>query len=264
MALDIKTEIGNIKNFYAEDPRQSTFNLLLLGESGTGKTFASRTCRRPVHIDSFDPGGTKCVREYIEKGDIVADTQWESEEPLTPTEFSRWKNTFKQRKDGGYFNHFGTYILDSATTWSEAIMNYILKKSGLAGEAPRFTKDYTPQKIAIRNHIYSMLSLPCDFILTGHLKLVEDPDKGSIFRFMTTGQGAVTIPLLFDEIYIATAKGKADRTNYSFLTQSTELYMARSRLAGEGKLSKYEDPDIKKILKKAGLPTKDKPKLEDL
>lgn len=258
MPLDIKAEIKTIREQYEKDPRQSTFNCLLLGESGTGKSFIARTCRKPVHIDSFDPGGTKNLREWIKKGEIIADTQWESEEPLNPGEFKKWRRTFEHRRKEGYFNAMGTYMLDSATTWSEAIMNAVLKESGIAGEPPRFTKDYQPQKVQIRNYIYEMLKLPCDFILTGHLRAIEDPDKGTIFRFMTTGQGMVTIPLLFDEIWVLDTKESSSGTDYILLTQRTKFHLARSRLAAGGKLDKVEKPDIKYLLKKAGLPTSDK------
>lgn len=261
MTLDIVAEVGKIREYYENDPKQGTFNALVLGESGTGKTFLTRTCRRPIHVDSFDPGGTKCLSDLIQQGHIVADTRWESEDPLKPAEFKKWKKEFEYRRTNGYFNHFGTYVLDSATTWSDAIMNFILSKAGIAGEAPRYTHDYTPQKIQIRNYIFQMCSLHCDFILTGHLRLVEDPDKGTIFRFMTTGQGMVTIPLLFDEIYVMTTKEKSSGIEYGLLTQPTRLHMARSRLSKNGLLDPVEKPDIKAILKKAGLPYEDKPSL---
>ena len=258
MPLDIKTEISKIKEFYKNDVKQNSFNLLLLGESGSGKTFLSRTARKPVHIDSFDIGGTKCVEKWIDKGEIYADTQWESEDPLKPSEFKKWKKEFEYRLTGGYFNYFGTYWLSSGTSWSDAVMNYVLAKAGLAGEAPRFTKDYTPQKVMIRNYITKMLSLPCDFVFEGHLKLVEDPDKGTVFRFMTTGQGMVTIPLLFDEIYVTSPKETSNGIEYRLLTKSTGTYLARSRLSADGLLDTYEKPDIKHILKKVGRDYKDK------
>ena len=258
MPLDIKTEIKKIKEFYASDPKQKTFNLLLVGESGSGKTFMSRTARKPVHIDSFDIGGTKCVRKWIEKGEIIVDSRWESEDPLKPSEFKEWKKEFNYRLTSGYFNHFGTYWLSSGTSWSDTVMNYILAKVGLAGEAPRWAKDYVPQKTVIRNYITKMLSLPCDFVFEGHLKLVEDPDKGSVFRFMTTGQGMVTIPLLFDEIYVTSPKETSSGIEYRLLTKSTGTFLARSRLSADGLLETYEKPDLKYILKKVGMPYQDK------
>jgi hypothetical protein len=140
-------------------------------------------------------------------------------------------------------------------------MNWILQKVGIAGQAPRWAHDYVPQKMEIRNYIRKMLDLPCDFIATGHLELHTDIDGGMKLRFMTTGKGAVLIPILFDEVYVLLTKGKASGVTYNLLTKPTNEYLARSRLAKDGLLEILEKPDIKHLLKKAGLPVQDKPKL---
>ena len=256
--LDIKAEVGAIQNKYKTDPKQSSFNALVLGESGHGKTYLARTCRFPIHIDSFDPGGSKGLQKWIDEGKVVVDSRWESEDPLRPSQYALWKAEFKRRVEGNYFDHFGTYMLDSSTTWSEAIMNDILKRAGIAGQAPRFTHDYTPQKIEIRNMLRVALDLPCDFILTGHLKIIEDPGSGRCFRFNTTGAGMTTIPLLFDEQYTLLTKASSQGVKYQLLTQPTGMYPARSRLAGNGKLELYEEPNIKSILTKCNMSIEDK------
>jgi len=260
--LESKKTAADLLNLYKNDPRQKTFNLLLLGEMGTGKTFLARTARKPILFHSFDPGGTKSVRDLIETGDIIADTRYESENPMRPTMFPIWQKEMDRLDKEGVFKHFGTFIIDSSTSWAEMIMNDILKKAGIPGQAPRFTHDYTPQKTLIRNFIRQCLDLPCDFILTGHLAMhTDEVSKRISYRYATTGQGTVTIPTLFDEVWVMDPKTGSNGTTYRILTQSTGTHACRSRLSSTGKLEQYEEPNIKNILKKVGLEYNDKPKL---
>ena len=273
MAYDYKKELKKVKEFYAGDPLQKRFSALVCGGTNAGKTFLLRTARRPIHIDSFDPGGTKCLRDLIKKGDVVADTQWESDDPFNPTVFARWMKATDMRFQIGYFDHFGTYCLDSATTFGDAVMNYQLATKNRAGEAPQHRHDYNPQKVYMTNYIKKLMRLPCDFILTGHLreirKLIRVDAKTGIateeikYRFLTTGQAVVTIPLLFDEIYVLTGKdGRGREPKREMLIDSLGEYIARSRLKANGLLNATEPPDIKALLKKIGLDWKDKPRLE--
>lgn len=272
MAYDYKKELEKVKKFYEGDPYQKRFSALVTGETNAGKTFLLRTARKPIHIDSFDPGGTKCLRDLIKKGDVVADTQWESDDPFNPTAFARWMKTIDMRFQIGYFNHFGTYCLDSATTFGDAVMSYQLANKSRAGEAPQHRHDYNPQKVYMTNYIKKLMRLPCDFVLTGHLreikKLVRVDAKTGIateeikYRFLTTGQAVVTIPLLFDEIYVLTGKdGRGREPKREMLIDSLGEYVARSRLKANGLLNATEPPDIKGLLKKIGLDWRDKPRL---
>jgi len=257
--LDARAEAAKLADMYKSDPRQKTFNLLILGEMGTGKSFISRTARKPVHIDSFDPGGTKGLREYISRGEIMVDSRYESEDPMYPSMLPIWTEEMERRKNSGYFDHLGTYVIDSSTSWSEVIMNDVLKRAGRAGKPPLFTKDYTPQKTALRNYLRMCLDLPCDFILTGHVEPFKDEESGTTrFRFMSTGKGSIMIPTLFDEVWVTRTQETSKGNEYQVLTQSTDVHLARSRLAADGKISQYEKPNIKYLLKKVGMDCEDK------
>ena len=271
MAYDYTNELQKVRNHYAGDPLQKRFSALVTGETNAGNTYLLRTARRPIHIDSFDPGGTKCLRDLIESGEVIADTRWEADDPFKPDKFAEWKKAIDLRFMIGYFEHFGTYVIDSATTFGEAVMNYGLANRNRAGEAPRRNQDYMPQKVEMSNYIKKLMRIPCDFFLTGHLKenrkLVHIDNQTGIareevnYRFYTTGQAVVTIPLLFDEIYVLLADEGRQGPKRKILTDSLGTYIARSRLKMNGKLDVYEEPDIKKLLKKAGLTWEDKPAL---
>ena len=271
MPYDIINDIKKVREFYENDPLQKRFSALVTGETGSGKTYLLRTARMPIHIDSFDPGGTKCLRSLIKKGDVVADTRWENEDPYNPTVFNDWIKETDYRFEVGYFDKFGTYALDSSTTFADAVMNSQLEKFGIAGEMPRFRKDYNPQKVNVINRIKKFMTLECDFILTGHLDTVKDiigndkygdPIFKIKYRFMTTGKAVVTIPLQFDELYVLMGKETSGGIERYLMINSQGTYVARSRLNEDGLFNDTEDPDIKNLLKKVGLDWKDKPKLD--
>ena len=262
-------ESARLRKEYSVNSRQQKFNLLLTGESGTGKTHLLRTARRPVHVDSFDPGGTKGLLDLIESGDVIVDTEYESEDPLKPSKFKRWQGLFEMRKSRKYFEAFGTYCLDSSTLWAEAVMNSLLAAGNRPGTAPLWQKDYVPQKVLINNSMRQILDLPCDVIVTGHLRpqfetqtsLGEDVAVLTGYRYLSTGQGAIIIPLLFDEIWVSLAETTRKGVEYSLLTEKFGLYLAKTRI-GRGKFQTKEEPNIANMLKKAGLDWKDKLKLE--
>ena len=272
MAYSFQDELKKVKDYYNGDPLQKRFSALVTGETNAGKTFILRTARFPIHIDSFDPGGSKCLGDLIAKGDIVVDSRWENEDPYNPTAFAAWMKATEIRIKTGYFDHFGTYCLDSLTTFSDAIMNYQMNLKQTAGNVPNW-KDYNPQKIIVQNYVRKLMNLKCDFILTAHLDAIDDvigtrPDGSEIkktkYRLKATGKAVTALPLLFDELYVMVGKQGPKGPIREMLLDSCGEYIARSRLKQNGKLEAKEQPDIKAILKKVGLSWTDKPKLSTI
>ncbi|MBU2685878.1 MAG: ATP-binding protein, partial [Gammaproteobacteria bacterium] len=186
MPYDSKKELDRVRKFYSQDPMQKRFSAIVTGETNAGKTFLLRTARMPVHIDSFDPGGTKCLNDLIRKGNVISDTKWETEDPFNPKIYAEWKRTTELRIQTGYFDMFGTYVIDSLTTFGQAAMNYQLNLKGDAGSAPQHRRDYNPQKVEIENQIRRLMNLSCDFIVTGHLRKAErlkSIDKSTGIRY---------------------------------------------------------------------------------
>jgi hypothetical protein len=267
MTYNYSDELKRVTDYYKGDPLQKRFSALICGESGAGKTFLLRSCRRPIHIDSFDPGGTKCLKKWIDSGDIVADTQWEGEDPLSPDRFVRWKKATDLRLQIGYFKHFGTYCLDSATSWTNSAMY-----GQTSGAVPDWGKDYVPVKQDMTIYTTKLMALPCDYILLGHLdkkeKVLSVNTKTGVKaaevtnRFLTIGKAVVTIPLLFDEVYVLKTIETARGLERVLLTEAQGEFVARSRLKGAGALNVEEPADIKALLKKIGLPCEDLPPLD--
>jgi len=270
--LEIKMEMERLRTLYADDPRSQSFNALIYGGTGSGKTSLLRTCRLPLHVDSFDPGGTKVLQgeailngvrypDEMAKGNIIIDSTYEGEDPEKPWAIQEWDKNFHHRKKLGYFDILGTYAIDSATTWAQTIIYDVMRKAGRTGGHP-FQNDWLPQMAIIENTVRAMISLPCDVILIGHDDTEKDEATGRLFvSLMITGKLKRRVPLMFDEVYVALTKETSKGVEYQLLTQKTGLYQAKSRLANRGQLEMYETMDMKNILKKAGRSTEDKPSL---
>jgi hypothetical protein len=258
MPLDIKQTLAEIQGMYKDNARTNTFNALIYGSMGSGKTNILKTCRLPVLVHSFDPGGTKTIRDEIAAGKIIADTRFETEDPKNPKVAVAWDKEYDRLKRGGIFEQIGTYAIDSGTTFSGSFMNEVLRKAGRAAGTPQ-QNDYLPTMMMMENAIKDITSLPCDFVFICHEDTDKDEATGRMFVGpLMIGKLKYRIPILFDEIYYATTTETSAGVNYKLLTRSTGLYKARTRLGKGGLFETYEEQDIKKLLKKAGYSTEDK------
>lgn len=236
----------------------ATTSFLLMGETGMGKTYALGTAPAPIFIDSFDQRGPETLRKLMGSGRVVADRRWEYDDPKNPSVVDKWEQTFFNRYRNGFFNNIGTYCIDSASGLLRSIMYRGLKKEGRAGGVPQ-QNDWLPQMTVFENIMNVVTALPCHVVVTFHLDMKEDAATGQlIFRPMITGKLAVRIPLMFSEIYVAIASTTSKGTEYSFLTQSTGRYMARTRMGQDGLFAQREVPNIQELLKRADRAWEDK------
>lgn len=262
--LEIIKSIEELQMMYKDSISSKYFRALVYGDSGTGKTYLSRTCRRPVLVHSFDSGGTKTVRDCIEEGWMVVDNRYETEDPKNPTAWVLWEKEYFKAKKSGLFEIFGTLVIDSATTMNQAIMNAVMKKGGHAGGIPVTGEkgkdnDYVLQMTWLENAIKDLFSLPCDVIFTAHPDITTDEQKKMFIGPLLTGQSKIRIPLMFDEMYSAQSSKTSTGIKYALLTQNSGMFRAKSRFSNKGQFKEYEEPDIKKLLKKAGYSIEDKP-----
>lgn len=250
----IDAEFSKIKDFYTK-PEEVSFNCMLLGDMGIGKTYLAKTCRKPVLVHSFDPGGHKTLLQDIAKGDILCDYRYESERAKTPTAFELWNNEMERLAKIGFFKHIGTYFLDSYTSFSRSLLNYILKLEGRAGSIPQ-QRDYQTLVFRVVDVWNMLATLPCHVVLTGHLDMTRNSVTG-IERATIAATPAVQsiLPLGADEIWVLQATRSHTGIKRSILLNNDGVYQCRSRLSANGKLGQSEEPDFCKILEKAGFPT---------
>ena len=240
---------------YAEGEKNRTFNALVYGQIGTGKTLLSTTCRKPVLFHSFDPGGTTTIRKHIATGDIIPDTRFEVDDTKSPSAFMLWEKEIELLQKQNAFTQIGTLYLDSITTWFDTMLRAILLKQG---RVDMQIKDWGIALTTAKNYINLLANLPCDFITTGHIGINKDEVTGkNETSLLLPGSSKEKLFMYFDEVYVALTQKRAKGETYKLLTGNDGYYKARTRLGEGGLLDRYEDPSIKGILKKVGLPTDD-------
>lgn len=263
-------EVAELRNIYASDARGDTFRGIIGGRQGSGKTSLALTCPKPVHIDSFDPGGTEVLREAIEKGSIFADIRFEGENPDDPKMFALFDAALDRRLRSGYFDNIGTYILDSLTTLGAAALNAVIKERlkknrkkdkepSIVTETPQ-RDDWQPQMTLVSRVIRKIAALPCHVLVTAHLKPIKNEDGALLsYELLVTGRLQELLPIHFSEIYILETKDSPQGVKRALLTQSSGLYTAKTRIGRLGRFDKWETPDIRALLQKAGKTCEDKP-----
>lgn len=262
---EAKARTKNLNTMYQEEGKSNNFSAIVMGIYGSGKTTLITTSPKPILIDSFDPNGTVALerdfQKEIKNGEIVIRKFWD-ENVKNPTQHKLWEKQFEEDKKTGYLNFFGTYAIDSMTTWIDAIANRVSKDRGR--KDPKLAiQDYTIIYDHVKDTIKSISSFNCIFILTAHLVLEQDNITGAVTAELKTYKGLkADIPLLFTEKYVMLTKPDPQKgVRYSLLTKSAGKYIASTQLGNNGRFKPEEEPDIKKLLEKAGMPVKDKPNL---
>jgi hypothetical protein len=255
--------------------------MLLMGEPNSGKTSFLKTCRKPILVDCFDPLGDLALRKKptdkpewanTNDGSIIV-RRWINEKSKEPTQYKKWDEQFQKDVRSGFFSCLGTYCIDSATMLLQAITNQTIRERYLAsvGKAKQLSQDnldeggYIPVYKTLTDIIKIASTQSCDFILTIHL--IEEKrynDDGALIssslEYYVFKGLKVLIPTLFAERYAMKVQNTAKESIFKVVTAPQGLLKhAGSKLGGKGILEIEEEPDMKLILKKLGLPTEDKP-----
>lgn len=262
--IKVTKKVEEIQRLYEEMMGdQTSLSALLAGIQGSGKSTFSCSGRGPVLLDIFDPKGTVFIhtnpvlKERYENKEIIIRPFW-NEDSKNPTEYNRWYGQWKEDCESGFLSLFGTYVIDSGTTMIEAMSNEIRKRKGRGDNLQ--VQDYIPLYNTVMDIIKISNSQGCDFIYIAHLLMIQDEVTGEVKAELDTySRLRSKIPKLFTEKYVLQKKNKPGGVDHVLLTTSAGRYEASSQLASSGKIPNEVEPNLKKLLELAGLPTEDKP-----
>lgn len=256
--LDVAVELSKLQDLYFQEETQNTINVLIYGQMGTGKTHLIGTCPGPVLVHSFDPGGTKTIKDLVGVNNLTVST-FEKDSRKNPIQFTRWQKEFDRLERLGMFQHIRTYVIDSFTSWSDYCLNQIMRNRNSGTNDTPQLPDYMKQQQAIQDAVVICNNLPCNFILTAHVFSDKDEVTGRAITSVLAGKTQrVKLPTKFDEVYVATAKADSKGITFKILTCNDGVYQARTRIGRGGIFKAYEEPNIRALLKKAGYPYEDK------
>ena len=265
---DHKSIAGQALQFfdqYKETKAKDKINALIMGMNGTGKTSLAATCPKPVYLAGFDPAGYKTVmlRDSIKKGDIIVrpfdDDNWEK-----PTAFRRWETELNDLTKSGFFDHIGTYFLDSFTTFARSIAYGVIAKGkpNCTEQKVLSQSGYQVQQYIAINAINKLADLPCHFIMTAHCaKEIDELNGGVEVMIEAAPSQRSAIPTAFMEKWFMRVDVKGDKPKHTIQMFNDGKYRAGTNLGTVDTFTLREEPNIYKILTKAGYDASDKPSL---
>lgn len=219
--------------------------ILLIGDSGSGKTQFAGTMPKPFFAD-FDRGLATLAGHETAVAKDFAKEGWGA----FADEVQRW------RKDGPQYG-CETFVLDSLTTAADALMDSILARKGKLGAQPDIA-DWGEAIRGIKELMGYLTTLDCHVIVTAHLSVEKDELTGALVRLpLIYGKELPhKLPLYFDEVWCTNVQiklsGGAPVPEYRLqVVPDNQVKIVKSRLNRQRKLAAQEEPNFEKLVIKA-------------
>lgn len=206
----------------------SAHRILVLGDTGGGKTTQFLTLPGKKFIYLFDPNAILSLQGYdVDYEEFLPDRINLSVKSLSAskggdktsnhqnTMYMEWEKDFDDKLKSGFFDEYDAIGIDSATTFLDLIMDRILTINGRGGSWPQ-QDDYGPQMVTFSNVVRTLTSMGKLVYMTGHLEVRQADGSAKMLRQpMMTGKLRTKIPLLFSDIFIAESSndGKGNITH---------------------------------------------------
>ena len=242
----------NAKDVRSDAPKK----ILLLGDTGSGKTTQFLTLPGKKYAYLFDPNAKLTLRGYDIDYDeylpstvntaikpLSKDTKGDSPSVLKSDTYREFEKEFNERLQNGFFDPYDWIAFDSATTLLDLMMDRVLTLNGRFGQWPN-QDDYGPQMIAFINLCRNITAMNKGLFVTGHLEDKQDKVTKKLGRLpMMTGRLTAKIPLLFSEVLGADCDvDKEGKASYILQTvKDSQFAIVRTSIKG---LEPYENVTV--------------------
>ena len=218
--------------------QNKTVKVLLYGDSGTGKTCFASGFPRPLHYCDFD-GKVTSALNFLHSQDQDADgitvDQYLSSKATSPGhDFNVDMGKLHKLALSGDFP-YETIVIDSLTTFSDLMMNYLMKMNPgvkrvvTQGVQIPSQQDYGIARIFFKETISKIISFPCNVVFTAHIQIKEDKVTGELLRVpMIAGKLATELPIFFEEVYRTFVRDD----KYMAQTRADRKFNCRTQIPG--------------------------------
>ena len=240
----------------ASDVKAQAFHrILLLGDSGSGKTSQIATLPGRKYVYAFDSNSLLTLRgqdvdydEYLPThvpSAVSSLTKGKADPRSTIASgvYQQFEQEFDTRVKDGFFDQYDWICLDSATTLLDLMMDRVLSINGRFGQWPQ-QDDYGPVMVAFINLCRTLTAMNKQVLVTGHLEVKQDQVTQKITnRPMMTGRLIVKIPLLFSDVFYCDSE-LDDKGHVNYRIQTVPSGINRTIRTSIRGLEPFEDVTI--------------------
>lgn len=153
--------------------RSENKKILLIGDSGSGKTSFLGTCSR-VYVLDFDNGLDVLAGRKVDYDEFYDDKEKPTAWKAFKAKLKEWKSSFPNEL------RESVIAMDSITTAAEAALRYVLDKNG-RGNGLIQQGDWGQAISEVKDAIAYLTTLPCHVIVTAHYQLHKDETLGQLY-----------------------------------------------------------------------------------
>lgn len=230
----------NAKDATADDVGQPKF--LLVGSTGSGKTSQMITLPGKTFAYLFDPSALATLKGHdidykmfnptrvnlgavsLSKG--KSDPKSKTDAPDVYTEWATHADSMVDKKCEEYpegFDKYDNICFDSFTTFSDIVMDRILKLNGRVGQFPQ-QDDWGGQMQTITNCVRTFVSMNKILLFTAHDEFKQDDVTSRMQNIiLLTGRLRVKLPLLFSEILHMECASTSESIKYQAQTRPDRM-----------------------------------------
>ena len=211
-------------------------NFLLLGPTGSGKTSQILTLPGKTFCYLFDPSALATLKGHDIEYELFLPKKVSTaaislskgkSDPVKDEDASllyvKWNDDSDEKMRSGFFDQFDNICFDSFTTFSDMVMDRILKLNGRAGKFPQ-QDDWGGQMQTITNVVRTYTSMDKVILFTAHEEFKQDSESGRMQNIiLLTGRLRVKLPLLFSEMLHMECASTASKIEYQIQTRPDRM-----------------------------------------